>query len=231
MMGNFNRPKDGKSANIAMELVNTFFHEFGHNMHQALTEARWPSQSGSSVSMDFVEAPSQMLENWVESYETLSLLSDPANPLPRELFDKMMAAKSFTEILVNIRQVALAALDLTYHTMTPPPADTTAVVNKVFEEVGFLPEAAGTHFEAGFGHLMGGYEGTYSGYLSSKVLAQEFFTVFRRDGMLAPAPGRAYRSTVLAHGGSVDARDLTRWFLGREPDPKMKAFLESIGAL
>ena len=134
-------------------------------MHQTLTRARFPSFSGTSVARDFVEAPSQLMENFAWLPEVLAMVSghyqDPARKLPPELLARMLAARNFNSGYSTLRQVALASLDWAYHTL-PSPVDTTAVMKSVLESIQGGRVAEGTHFQAGFGHLMGYAAGYYS---------------------------------------------------------------------
>jgi Zn-dependent oligopeptidase len=211
--------------------VETFFHEFGHVMHVTLTKAKYERFSGANVAWDFVEAPSQMLENWVWDPAILSHLAgsykDPAKKLPEELLKKMIAAKNVNTGLVQLRQAFFATVDQAYHGERGGERDSTALYSKLMREVSLIPMNPGTHPEASFGHLMNGYDSGYYGYLWSKVYAQDMFSRFETEGLLNPAIGRVYRDQVLAPGGGADELDLVRAFLGREPNDE--AFLKSLG--
>lgn len=231
MVANFNKPTPQRPSLLKHgdhEEVETYFHEFGHIMHQTLTRAKYGRFSGSSVARDFVEAPSQMLENWVWNPQVLAKLSahykDPSKTLPPELLQKMLAAKNVNSGLVNLRQLFFASIDQAYHAQ--PPKDTTAVYAKLMKEVSLIPMSAGTHPEASFGHLMG-YDSGYYGYMWSKVYAEDMFTRFEEEGVLNPVIGRRYRETILESGSSRDEAELLRQFLGREPS--QEGFLRSLG--
>jgi Zn-dependent oligopeptidase len=209
--------------------VETFFHEFGHVMHETLTRAEFGGQSGTNTALDFVEAPSQMLENFVRQPEVLNRLSghyqDPNRTLPRELLEKIVAAEGVGKAIGVLRIVALSVLDMTYHTAVP--VDTTALMEKIFVETGYLAPTPGTHFQARFGHIMGGYEAGYYGYMWSRVFAQDIFSRFEKEGILSPVVGGDYRRFILEKGGSEDEEQLLIQFLGRKPDEA--AFLRSLG--
>ncbi|MBI3547609.1 MAG: Zn-dependent oligopeptidase [Elusimicrobia bacterium] len=217
-------PHSGSSGD-----VETVFHEFGHIMHQTLTRARYERFSGTSVARDFVEAPSQMLEEWVWQAPVLADLSghfkDPARHLPKALLEKMIAAKNATSGLYYLRQNFFATLDMTYHTSSR--LDLTQTYAKLMKEVSLIPMAPGTIPEASFTHLMGGYDAGYYGYLWSKVYAEDMFSRFQKQGLLSPDVGRDYRRKVLEVGAGRDEAASLRDFLGRKPNEK--AFLRSIG--
>ena len=230
MVANFTKPTPDKPSLLTHAEVETFFHEFGHIMHQTLTQARYTNYSGTNVALDFVEAPSQMMENFVWRPEVLERLSghykDSSKKLPRELLNKMLAAKNFNGATNALHQAVLAAMDQAFHTL-PAPVDTTAVMAKVYREFGLPAPPAGTHHQAGFGHLMHGYQAGYYSYLWSLVFAQDIFSRFAEAGVLSPEVGMEYRRKILERGSSVDEMQSMRDFLGREPDEK--AFLEDLG--
>ncbi|MBI4346878.1 MAG: Zn-dependent oligopeptidase [Elusimicrobia bacterium] len=229
MVANFEKPTAEKPSLLRHREVETFFHEFGHIMHQVLTRAKYRRFSGTRVARDFVEAPSQMLENWVWRADIVERLSghyrEPKRKLPKELLDRMIAAKTVNAGITYLRQAMFASVDLAYH--LEPVADTTALWQKVASEISLVPMTPGTHPEAGFGHIMGGYDAGYYGYLWSKVYAQDMFSRFEQSGPLDPQTGGAYRRIILERGGSVDESASLREFLGREPSDA--AFLKSIG--
>jgi thimet oligopeptidase len=213
------------------EDVETIFHEFGHIMHMTLTTAHYERFSGANVAWDFVEAPSQMLENWVWDPSVLAGLSgsykDPNKKLPEDLLKKMIAAKNADTGLVQLRQLFFSQVDMDYHGEYGGDTDSTVLYSRLMREISLIPMNPGTHPEASFGHLMDGYDAGYYGYLWSKVYAQDMFSRFESEGLLNAAIGRQYRDEVLAPGGSQDELDLVRKFLGREPNDA--AFLKSLG--
>ena len=228
MVANFSKPTPGKPSLLKHGDVETFFHEFGHIMHQTLTTARHATLSGSRVARDFVEAPSQMMENFVWTKEVLDRLSghyqDPSRKLPPELLEKMLASKRYNQALHYLGQIAYASIDLALHIGLP--GDTTALFLRMMEEIGLIPAAPGAHPQAGFGHLLGGYGAGYYGYLWSEVFAADVFSRFRKEGLLSPEVGVAYRRAILERGGSRPEIDSLREFLGREPNED--EFLEEL---
>ncbi|UPT74036.1 MAG: Zn-dependent oligopeptidase [Elusimicrobiota bacterium] len=228
MVANFNKPTKDRPSLLTHDEVETFFHEFGHIMHQTLTKARYGRFAGSATARDFVEAPSQMLENWVWEADVLQSLSghyqDRSKKLPKELLGRMLAAKNVNSGLIHLRQLLFGSVDQSYH--GKPPSDTTAEYARLAKDVSMIPVSEGTHPEASFGHLMG-YDAGYYGYMWSKVYAEDMFSKFKAEGVLNPALGRRYRVEILEKGSSRDEMESLKAFLGREPGED--AFLESIG--
>ena len=212
-----------------MDEVDTLFHEFGHVMHETLTTARYTSQSGTRTALDFVEAPSQMLENWAFAPEVLALISadpkDPKKPLPPELATKLQAARKFDAGVKYSRQVFLGSFDFSIHTVDKANSD--AVARKTWTDIMKFPEDPAEHFAGTFGHMMGGYEGGYYGYLWSEVFAADMYTRFQKEGVLNKKAGRAYRDLVISRGRTVEPNVLLKDFLGR--DPNEQAFLTLLG--
>lgn len=217
MVANFPKPSPGKPALLPHGDVETFFHEFGHLMHGVLTRASHASQSGTQVATDFVEGPSQMLEEFVWRREVVAELSGhwrTGAPLPADLFEKLAAARSMFSATEYAFQAALAMADMALHAAAP--ADPSALYNRIMSEVTGVDVPPGQHPLASFGHLIG-YENGYYGYLWSKVFALDMFSRFAEGGVLSPAVGARYRRAVLETGSSRPEMDSLRDFLGREP--------------
>jgi thimet oligopeptidase len=229
IVANFTAPVDGQPSLLEHSEVETLFHEFGHIMHQTLTTARYASFSGTNVNRDFVEAPSQMLENWVWEPSALAKMSghylDKTKPLPEDLVKKMVGAKLHNSGITYLRQAAFATLDMEYHTLAP--SDSTEVYARAMREVMLIPIQEGTFPEASFGHLMGGYDAGYYGYLWSEVYAADMFSKFAQNGIFDTATGASYRTNILEPGGTKNPFVLIHDFLGR--DPNDEAFLKSLG--
>jgi len=211
--------------------VETFFHEFGHVLHNVLTKTKLSSQSGTSVSRDFVEAPSQMFENWTWSYDALKLFAKQyktGEVLPPELFAKMIAAKNVGSGLSNTQQVFYGMIDFTLHDKYDPTSTTTTtdIVEELQNKITLYPYLDGTHMQAAFGHLMG-YAAGYYGYLWSLVYAEDMFSVFEKNGVMDDATGLRYRDIILSNGGSRDELEMVVEFLGRQPN--QDAYFKSIG--
>ena len=231
LLCNFPAPTKEKPSLMPYSQVETFFHEFGHVLHQLLTTAELSAQSGTSVARDFVEAPSQIFENWIWNYESVKLFGkhyQTGEVLPKELFDKMVAAKNVGSGLNTETQIFYGMVDMTYHDKFDPFSDqsTDDVVHDLTEKVRHYPYVKGTHFQAAFGHL-NGYGASYYGYLWSRVYAEDMFSVFDQNGILDQATGLRYRNIILAKGSSQEPIELVKEFLGREPNNA--AFMKSLG--
>ena len=228
IVGNWPQPAPGKPALLSHDDVQTFFHEFGHNMAAMLSTAPYETLSGG-FRQDFVEAPSQMLENWVWDPAILRELSsrwDTSAPLPDELISKMIAARYVDQSYAYTRQAFYALVDMAYHS-DGPNVDTTKVWAQTQDRTTPTSFVPGTYPQAGFGHLMGGYDAGYYGYLWSKVYAQDMFTRFQREGLENPDAGRAYREDILAPAMTYEPDQEIRAFLGRPMSPD--AFYRDLG--
>jgi thimet oligopeptidase len=233
IIGNWPKPAPGKPALLSHDDVETFFHEFGHDMAALLTTAPYETLS-AGFRWDFIEAPSQMLENWVWDPQVLKQLSadvDTGAPLPDDLIAKMRAARSADatssfNAYAETRQIMLAQVDMAYHT-SGPKVDTTAVWARIAAADTPLPQPPGVHPEASFGHLMGGYDAGYYGYLWSLVYAQDMFTAFRRGGLENPEVGARYRTYILEPAREIEPDQEVRAFLGRPMSPN--AFYSALG--
>lgn len=211
--------------------VETFFHEFGHVLHSVLTKTKLSSQSGTSVSRDFVEAPSQIFENWTWNYESLKLFAKhykTGEVLPKELFDKMLAAKNVGSGLAFTQQVYYGILDFTLHDKYDPTSSkpVVEVMKELQNEITLYPYLDGTQMFAAFGHLMGYAAGYYS-YLWALVYADDMFSVFDKNGLMDVNTGKRYRDIILANGSSRDELEMVVEFLGRQPS--QDAFFKAIG--
>ena len=216
---NFPRPAPGAPALLDHGDVRTFFHEFGHVLHHVLGgQTRWAGQSGVATEWDFVEAPSQMLEEWVWDPEVLATFArheDTGEPIPAEMVRRMKAADEYGKGLMVRQQMFYAATSLELHRRDPEGLDTTRLVAELQERYTPFRHVEGTYFHESFGHL-DGYSAIYYTYMWSLVIAKDLFGEFRRAGsLLAPEPARRYRRTILEAGGSKPAAELVRDFLGR----------------
>ena len=228
IVGNWPRPAPGRPALLSHDDVVTFFHEFGHNMAALLTTAPYETLSSGFV-QDFVEAPSQMLENFVWQPSILKQISSnvtSAQPLPDDLIAAMVRAKYVNYAYATTQQIKYAVVDMRYH-MSGPHVDTTAVWYKLSDELTPMPATPGTHPQASFGHLMGGYDAGYYGYLWSLVYAQDLFTAFQTGGLENPVVGMRYRADILQPARTYDPDVLVKNFLGRPMNPN--AFYEQFG--
>ncbi|MBN9167417.1 MAG: oligopeptidase A [Myxococcales bacterium 68-20] len=224
---NFPKPGGAAPALMSHQDAVTFFHEFGHVLHHLLSESELSSFSGTSVARDFVESPSQMLEEWAWNKDTLALFArhhDTNAPLPAPLHAAMLRSRGFGRAISTQRQLYLAALDQAYHTR-PVPLDTTKVLAEVHDAYTPFKYVEGTHFQASFGHLIG-YDAGYYGYQWALSIAQDLFTRFKKEGLMTPKTAADYRANILAPGDSDEAAKLVERFLGRPPsEAAYKAFL------
>jgi thimet oligopeptidase len=209
--------------------VETYFHEFGHCLHNILTEADYGWFAGTAVARDFVEAPSQMFENWVWDKAVLKTFAKhykTGETLPDSLIDGMIKAKYLGSGLFVERQFYYGLTDLSFHSKPDGVVDTIKAADELFPQVEQYDAVPGIYYHASFGHLIG-YNAGYYGYMWSLVYASDMFQRFKELGMLSPEAGMYYRKKVLARGGTLDEMALVKDYLGREPN--MEAFLEQLG--
>lgn len=227
IVANFTKPTASTPSLLRHSEVVTLFHEFGHILHQTLTQVPHPSFAGTQVERDFVEAPSQMLEHWCWSPEVLRSFSRhhrSGDPLPAQLVERMVEARNLSSGIATLRQIYFSRLDLAYHE-AGAGKDTDRIAEELHPITGFA-FPSGTHVQAGFGHLFG-YDAGYYSYLWSRVYGDDMFTRFEETDLRDPGVGQDYRRLILERGGSVDGDALVRDFLDREPNPE--AFLRHLG--
>ena len=228
IVGNWPQPAPGKPALLDQYDVETFFHEFGHCMAAILADEPYETLT-EGFRLDFVEAPSQMLENWAWDPGILKIVSSnvtTAQPLPDELIQKMIAARYVHYALATTQQVLYATADMRFHTLRPP-VDTTAVWKTTLAQMTPNQFVDGTLPQASFGHLMSGYDAGYYGYLWSKVYAQDLFSRFKAQGLTNPVAGMAYRRDILAPARLEEPDVEVTHFLGRPMSPD--AFYHELG--
>ena len=221
---NFSAPVDGKPALFTHDEVTTLFHEFGHGLHLLLTRVDVPGVSGlEGVEWDAVELPSQFMENFCWEWDVLKQMTahvDTGAPLPRLLFDKMLAAKNFESGMQTVRQLELALFDMHLHHDFAPAASTPQeLARAIGREVAVVPrpeqDRSLTH---GFGHIFGGgYAAGYYSYKWAEVLSADAYSMFEEEGVLSPLAGARFRDEVLARGGSRPALESFIAFRGRPP--------------
>lgn len=226
---NFTKPTADKPSLLTHDEVQTFFHEFGHCLHGILTETKLGEFSGTNVARDFVEAPSQMFENWVWNADVLKTFArhyKTGEPFPDKLLDGMLKARYLASGIEAEHQFFYGLVDMAYHTTSSEAIDTTQVADRLYGEIELYKPVRNTFFQASFGHLVG-YQAGYYGYMWSLVYAQDMFERFRQLGLLNPEAGMYYRKKILARGGSIDEMKMLVDYLGREP--RMEPFLKHLG--
>ncbi len=219
---NFASPVGDKPALLTHDDVITLFHEFGHGLHHLLTQVNDLGVSGiGGVEWDAVELPSQFMENFCWEWEVLKHLSahvDSGEPLPRALYDKMIAAKNFQSGLQTLRQVEFGLFDMRLHTEADAAQRVLAVLAEVRAEVSVVPTPAFSRTPHTFSHIFaGGYSAGYYSYKWAEVLSADAWSAFEEAGVLNPAVGQRYRREILEAGGSRPALESFKAFRGREP--------------
>ena len=231
--GNLTQPVDGKPALLTHREAETVFHEFGHLLHHLLSRVEIRSLAGTSVAWDFVELPSQIMENWCWERASLDLFArhwETGAPLPEELFAKMKRAKTFRAANAQMRQLGFGIVDLALHRNWDGQADVVKFARDLSAPFAPAPLPEGYAMITGFTHLFAspvGYGAGYYSYKWAEVLDADAFTRFRKDGVFSEGVGREFRDKILARGDSEDPAVLYRSFMGRDPDPG--ALLERAG--
>ncbi|HEU4353787.1 MAG TPA: M3 family metallopeptidase [Burkholderiales bacterium] len=222
---NFSRPVGGKPALFTHDEVLTLFHEFGHGLHHLLTQVEDLGVSGiSGVEWDAVELPSQFMENFCWEWDVLREMTrhvDTGLPIPRNLFDRMLAAKNFQSGLAMLRQIEFAVFDMRLHSDFDPASGRSALdlLEEVRKQVAVLFPPAYNRFPNSFGHIFGGgYAAGYYSYKWAEVLSADAYSLFEEKGVLNPDAGARFRDEILAVGGSRPAAESFRAFRGREPN-------------
>ncbi len=231
---NFPPPANGKPSLLTYDHVETLFHEFGHALHSVLTQANYAEFSGTAVPRDFVEAPSQMLENWVRDKKILDRFAidyrDGKSRIPSDTLDKMEAARLATIGTQYRRQLGFGLLDLAIHMTTDEKVfdNFVAVTNKIMSDT-YVTVPQNTGLVASFGHLGGGYDAGYYGYAWADAISADMASVFKKapGGLMDKTVGMRLRNEIYARGGSREIKDSIRAFLQRESS--LEPFFEFIG--
>lgn len=219
---NFAPPAGGKPGLLTHDEVVTLFHEFGHGLHHMLTEQDVSGISGiNGVAWDAVELPSQFLENWCWTEEGIALISghyQTGESLPKEKLEKMLAAKNFQGAMQMVRQIEFSLFDMRIHAEYQPGLNIYQVLNEVREQVAVIQPPAFNRFPNSFGHIFaGGYAAGYYSYKWAEVLSADAYSRFEEEGEFNEETGRAFRTEILAKGGSREPMELFKAFRGREP--------------
>ena len=229
---NFTKPTGEKPSLLTFDEVETFLHEFGHSLHGMLAEGRYESQTGTSVYRDFVELPSQIMENWATEKEFLDLWAvhyRTGEPIPAEIVERIVAAKNFLAAYGNVRQLSFGMTDMAWHTIAEPyEGDVVAFERASMAPTQVLPAVDGTAMAPAFSHIFsGGYAAGYYGYKWAEVLEAGAFSLFKEKGIFNREVSGSFRDNVLSKGGTEDPMDLYVRFRGHKPETR--ALIEKMG--
>ena len=230
---NFTKPTDSKPSLLTFNEVTTLFHEFGHALHGMLANTVYQSLSGTNVYRDFVELPSQFMENFCFEREALELFAkhyETGEIIPQELIDKVKKASNYMEAYQTVRQLSFGILDMAYHSQTDLEVDDVSQFeNKAFEPTDLYPITEGTNMSVSFSHIFnGGYSSGYYSYKWSEVLDADAFDYFKENGIFNAEIAKKFK-TLLEKGGSVDPMKLYKEFRGKEPNSQ--ALLKRAGLI
>ncbi len=219
---NFTKPTETKPALLTLGEVETFLHEFGHALHGIFANTRFSSLSGTNVYWDFVELPSQLMENFAIEPEFLNTFArhyETGEPIPQELLDRIIASRNFNVAYACIRQVSFGLLDMAYYTLTEPfTADVQTFENEAWQRAQLFKEVPGTCMTVQFSHIMaGGYAAGYYSYKWAEVLDADAFSVFKQNGIFDRQTAQRFRDCILSRGGTEHPMTLYRRFRGQEP--------------
>lgn len=231
-VGNFSKPVGDKPALLSLDEVNTLFHEFGHALHGLLSECNYKYLSGTSVARDFVELPSQIMENWATAPEMLKMYArhyQTDEPIPDELIEKISKSGKFNQGFATVEYLAASFLDMDWHTLeTADFAGPIAFENASMKKISLIPEIVPRYRSPYFRHIFaGGYSSGYYSYIWAEVLDADAFQAFKENGLFDKATAEAYRKNILAAGGTEDPMVLYKRFRGAEP--KIEPLLERRG--
>ena len=229
---NFTKPTADAPALITHDELTTFLHEFGHALHGIFAEGRYPSLTGTSVSRDFVELPSQIMENWAFEPEYLNSFAkhyQTGEPIPAELIEKIVAAKNYLAGYAQVRQLHYGLLDMSWHTLTALPSEGTVEFEaKALAPYAVLPAVEGAAFSGSFSHIFsGGYSAGYYSYKWAEVLEADAFSLFKEKGIFNTEVAASFRENILSKGGAEDEAVIYRNFRGHDPQPE--ALMKKLG--
>ena len=229
---NFTKPTADAPSLITHSELTTFLHEFGHALHGILAQGRYPSLTGTGVSRDFVELPSQIMENWAYEPEYLNTFAkhyQTGEAIPTELIDKIVAAKNYLAGYAQVRQLHFGLLDMAWHTLDVLPTETTIEFEqKVLAPYLVIPSVPGCGSSNSFSHIFsGGYSAGYYSYKWAEVLEADAFSLFQEKGIFNTEVSNAFRKEILEKGGMEDEAVIYRNFRGRDPQPE--ALMEKLG--
>ena len=229
---NFTKPTENAPALITHDEFTTFLHEFGHSLHGMLAEGRYPSITGTSVARDFVELPSQIMENWAYEPEYLDTFAKDyrtGEVIPDSLVNKIIASKNFLAGYYQVRQLHYGIVDMAWHTLAELPQESTLdFESKIIASCPVMPAVPGAAFSPSFSHIFaGGYAAGYYSYKWSEVLEADAFSLFKEKGIFNREVSGSFRENILSKGGSEDPAVLYRNFRGHDPQPE--ALMRKLG--
>jgi len=229
---NFTKPTETKPSLLTFDEVETFLHEFGHSLHGMLANTVYPSMSGTGVYRDFVELPSQIMENWATEKEWLDLFAvhyKTGEKIPAELVDKLIKARNFQSGYLSERQLSFGMDDMAWHSVTKPVTeDVISFERRVMDKTELFPHVEGSCFNTAFSHIFaGGYAAGYYGYKWAEVLDADAFSMFKKNGIFDKATAESFRKNILEKGGTQHPMELYKAFRGQEPT--VDALLERSG--
>ena len=229
---NFTKPTANTPSLLTFDEFTTFLHEFGHGLHGILAKGKYESINGTSVKRDFVELPSQIMENWAYEKEYLDLWAkhyQTGEPMPAELIEKIVAAKNYLAAYYNVRQLSFGMLDMAWHTITEPyTGDVLAFEQKAIAPTQVLPVVDGTAMQTAFTHIFsGGYASGYYGYKWAEVLAADAYSYFSEEGIFSEKVAGKFRHEVLKKGGHEHPMTLYKNFRGHKP--KTQSLIDQMG--
>ena len=219
---NFSKPTETKPALLTFDEVETFLHEFGHGLHGMLAEGEYGSMTGTAVYRDFVELPSQIMENWATEKEFLDLWAEhfeTGEKMPAEIIDRIVAAQNYLAAYANVRQLSFGMSDMAWHTLTEPfEGDVEQFEQQAMAPTQVLPVVAGTAMAPAFTHIFsGGYAAGYYGYKWAEVLEADAFSLFKEKGIFNEEVATSFRENILSKGGTEHPMDLYVKFRGHKP--------------
>ncbi|MGJ5642142.1 M3 family metallopeptidase [Formosa sp. S-31] len=231
---NFTKPTKSKPSLLTFNEVTTLFHEFGHALHGMLANTTYPSLSGTSVYWDFVELPSQVMENWCYEKDALELFArhyETGELIPMELVSKIKESATFNEGMQTLRQISFGLLDMSWHGQDPSAiTNVKAQELKAFESTKLYPDVAENCMSTSFSHIFqGGYSSGYYSYKWAEVLDADAFEYFKEQGIFNKDVATKFKTYVLSQGGTVDPMTLYKKFRGKEPQPE--ALLKRAGLI
>ena len=229
---NFTKPTADAPALITHDELTTFLHEFGHALHGIFAEGRYGSLTGTNVSRDFVELPSQIMENWAFEPEYLNSFAkhyQTGEQIPAELIEKVVAAKNYLAGYGQVRQLHFGYLDMAWHSLTELPAETTVEFEqKTLAPYAVMPSVEGSAFSTSFSHIFsGGYSAGYYSYKWAEVLEADAFSLFKEKGIFNTEVSHSFRENILSKGGAEDEAVIYRNFRGHDPQPE--ALMKKLG--